>query len=70
MNYQSHNPQFDFLKPTHILNGFFTSLVEQYRKVLHFDNDIKDPLVSKMTRIETHPESECSQTGVSPSGNG
>ena len=47
MNYQSHNPQFDFLKPTHILNGFFTSLVEQYRKVLHFDNDIKDPLVSK-----------------------
>lgn len=29
MNYQSHNPQFDFLKPTHILNGYFTSLVAQ-----------------------------------------
>lgn len=53
MSYQSHNPQFDFLKPTHMLNGFFTSLVEQYSKVLHFDTDIKEPLLRKYKNRET-----------------
>lgn len=53
MSYQSHNPQFDFLKPTHMLNGFFTSLVEQYSKVLHFDNEIKEPLLQKYKLRET-----------------
>ena len=46
-NYQSHNPQFDFLKPTHILNSYFSSLVEQYSKIIHFDKEIKDPLLEK-----------------------
>lgn len=29
---QSNNPQFDFLKPTHKLFGYFTSLLDQYSK--------------------------------------
>ncbi|KNE68785.1 hypothetical protein AMAG_13426 [Allomyces macrogynus ATCC 38327] len=31
---EARNPQFDFLKPSHPLFGFFTRLVEQYIKVL------------------------------------
>ena len=52
MNYQSHNPQFAFLKPNHILHGFFTSLVEQYNRVIHFDNEIKDALLEKYKHRE------------------
>lgn len=51
-NYQSHNPQFDFLKPTHILNSYFSSLVEQYSKIIHFDKEIKDPLLEKYKHRE------------------
>ena len=45
MNYQSYNPQFGFLKPTHMLHGFFLSLIDQYTKILHFDASVKDPLL-------------------------
>lgn len=31
---ESRNPQFDFLKPTHALFGYFTSLVDSYTKCL------------------------------------
>lgn len=31
---EHRNPQFDFLKPTHGLFGYFTQLVESYSKVL------------------------------------
>lgn len=31
---EARNPQFDFLKPTHGLFGYFTQLVEAYSKVL------------------------------------
>ena len=31
---ESKNPQFDFLKPTHLLFGYFTSLVDAYSKCL------------------------------------
>merc|ERR1712060_767504 len=31
---ESRNPQFDFLKPTHALFGYFTSLVDAYTKCL------------------------------------
>jgi singapore isolate B (sub-type 7) whole genome shotgun sequence assembly, scaffold_2 len=41
------------LKPTHILNGFFLSLVEQYRKVMHFDKEIKEPLLNKYKHRDT-----------------
>lgn len=41
------------MKPTHILNGFFLSLVEQYSKVMHFDKEIKEPLLSKYKSRDT-----------------
>ena len=41
------------MKPTHILNGFFLSLVEQYRKVMHFDKEIKEPLLNKYKHRDT-----------------
>ena len=28
---EQRNPQFDFLKPTHALFGYFTSLVDSYK---------------------------------------
>ena len=52
MNYQSHNAQFAFLKPNHILHTFFLDLVEQYKLILHFDDSIKNPLISKYKRRE------------------
>ena len=52
MNYQSHNAQFAFLKPNHILNSFFLGLVEQYKLILHFDDSIKKPLIDKYKRRE------------------
>lgn len=52
MSYQSHNPQFAFLKPNHVLNGFFTSLVEQYNHIIHFDKEIRDPLLEKYKHRE------------------
>lgn len=32
---EQRNPQFDFLKPTHMLFSYFTSLVDSYSKILH-----------------------------------
>jgi hypothetical protein len=32
---EGRNYQFDFLRPTHSLFGYFNRLVEQYRKILH-----------------------------------
>jgi splicing factor 3A subunit 1 len=31
---EQRNPQFDFLKPTHVLFSYFTSLVDAYTKIL------------------------------------
>merc|ERR1712014_301705 len=36
---ESRNPQFDFLKPTHALFGYFTSLVDSYTKCLMPNKD-------------------------------
>eukprot|EP00727_Mastigamoeba_balamuthi_P006416 m51a1_g2395 hypothetical protein (724) ;mRNA; r:739900-742571 len=33
-NRESKNPQFDFLKPTDALHGYYNMLVEQYRKII------------------------------------
>ena len=33
------NPRFDFLKPTHVLFNYFTSLVEAYSRVQHPKNE-------------------------------
>lgn len=70
MNYQSHNPQFDFLKPTHILNGYFTSLVEQYNKVIHFEKAIKDPLLEKYKHREESLRVAVHRMGVPPPAGG
>lgn len=32
---EQRNPQFDFLKPTHMLFSYFTSLVDSYMKVIN-----------------------------------
>lgn len=41
---ESRNPQFDFLKPTHALFGYFTSLVDAYTKCLMPNKDEVDRL--------------------------
>jgi len=41
---ESRNPQFDFLKPTHALFGYFTSLVDAYTKCLMPNKDEVDKL--------------------------
>jgi hypothetical protein len=36
---EQRNPQYDFLKPTHMLFSYFTSLVDAYAKILNPPND-------------------------------
>lgn len=36
---EQRNPQFDFLKPTHMLFSYFTSLVDSYAKIVHPSNE-------------------------------
>ena len=49
------NPQFDFLKPTHLLFSYFTSLVDAYAKILRPSKELKENLrrlQDKMTALE------------------
>lgn len=46
---ESRNPQFDFLKPTHALFGYFTSLVDAYTKCLMPNKDEVEKLKKAMT---------------------
>ena len=41
---EGRNYQFDFLRPTHSLFGYFNRLVEQYTKVLHPNKDVLEQL--------------------------
>ncbi|KAK7043679.1 SF3a splicing factor complex subunit [Paramarasmius palmivorus] len=41
---EGRNYQFDFLRPTHSLFGYFNRLVDQYTKVLHPDKDTLEDL--------------------------
>lgn len=41
---EGRNYQFDFLRPTHSLFGYFNRLVEQYTKVLHPTKDMLEQL--------------------------
>lgn len=41
---EQRNPQFDFLKPTHMLFNYFTSLVDSYSKILAPSSDLKAKL--------------------------
>jgi splicing factor 3A subunit 1 len=38
---EQSNPQFDFLRPTHLLFSYFTSLVDAYSKALHPDEALQ-----------------------------
>merc|ERR1712228_1162276 len=49
---ESRNPQFDFLKPTHALFGYFTSLVDAYTKCLMPNKDE----VEKLTKFAESPQ--------------
>lgn len=44
---EGRNYQFDFLRPTHSLFGYFNRLVEQYTKVLHPDKEMLEQLKSR-----------------------
>merc|ERR1719214_188040 len=48
---EARNPQFDFLKPSHALFGYFTALVDSYTKCLM---PAKGE-VEKLKRYATHP---------------
>ncbi len=41
---EAKNPQFDFLKPTHYLFSYFTSLVDAYSKTLALSEEAKGRL--------------------------
>jgi len=49
---ESRNPQFDFLKPTHALFGYFTSLVDAYTKCLMPNKDEMEKLRKCMTSTQ------------------
>jgi splicing factor 3A subunit 1 len=44
---EGRNYQFDFLRPTHSLFGYFNRLVEQYSKVLYPNKDMLQQLKEK-----------------------
>lgn len=48
---EQRNPQFDFLKPTHLLFSYFTSLVDSYVKVLRPSTELKDRFINKSDRM-------------------
>lgn len=44
---EGRNFQFEFLRPTHSLFGYFNRLVEQYTKVLHPDKEMLEQLKTR-----------------------
>jgi splicing factor 3A subunit 1 len=48
---EQRNPQFDFLKPTHLLFSYFTSLVDAYTKVLAAAASAGNSFASESTLI-------------------
>ena len=44
---EQRNPQFDFLKPTHMLFSYFTYLVDCYAKILHPSAALKETIEAK-----------------------
>jgi splicing factor 3A subunit 1 len=49
---EQRNPQFDFLKPTHMLFSYFTSLVDAYAKVLQPSNEQLANIKAKKNRMK------------------
>nr|XP_043613960.1 probable splicing factor 3A subunit 1 [Erigeron canadensis] len=50
---ENNNPQFHFLKPTHSMFMFFTSLADAYSKVLMPPKDLTDKLKKSVTDMTT-----------------
>ncbi len=48
---EQRNPQFDFLKPTHMLFGYFTQLVDAYAKVLQPSSKLKSVAKEKVVSL-------------------
>lgn len=48
---EARNPQFDFLKPTHMLFSYFTSLVDAYAKVLQPSSTLLKAVKERSNRI-------------------
>jgi splicing factor 3A subunit 1 len=49
---EQRNPQFDFLKPTHMLFSYFTSLVDDYAKVLQPSGEQIERVILKKDRMK------------------
>lgn len=49
---EQRNPQFDFLKPTHLLFSYFTSLVDSYAKILQPSHDLLKRVESKCDKMK------------------
>lgn len=54
---EQRNPQFDFLKPTHVLFSYFTSLVDVYTKLLSPSAELREEL--ERCAIEEHCLRRC-----------
>ena len=50
---EQRNPQFDFLKPTHLLFSYFTSLVDSYGKVLRPSVELKERFHMKTDKMKS-----------------
>lgn len=49
---EQRNPQFDFLKPTHVLFSYFTSLVDAYAKVILPNSQLKERIKLKSDKMK------------------
>jgi splicing factor 3A subunit 1 len=49
---EQRNPQFDFLKPTHLLFSYFTSLVDSYGKLLRPSMQLMERFTMKADRMK------------------
>ena len=49
---EQRNPQFDFLKPTHMLFSYFTTLVDAYAKVLQPSSEQLERMKAKKDRMK------------------
>ena len=49
---EQRNPQFDFLKPTHMLFSYFTTLVDAYAKVLQPSSEQTERMKAKKDRMK------------------
>jgi splicing factor 3A subunit 1 len=56
---EQRNPQFDFLKPTHLLFTYFTNLVDAYTRIIHPTNENKDHIFKMTDLMYVLEESVC-----------